>query len=63
MNIRMIFPIVHANTFLQYLLHSDLVIYLHNNIDEFPTYAEFNGYNEGEPTSHRDNKGKKTFWA
>ncbi len=37
--------------------------YLHENIADFPTYADFNAYNEGEPTSHRDNTDKKTFWA
>ncbi|MDT8394253.1 MAG: DUF6712 family protein [Bacteroidales bacterium] len=37
--------------------------YLHDNIEDFPTYAEFNAYNQGEPTDHRDNTDKKTFWA
>ena len=37
--------------------------YLHENIADFPTYAEFNSYNEGDPVDQRDNTDKKTFWA
>lgn len=37
--------------------------YLHSNIEDFPTYAAFNAYNDGEPVAHRDNTDKKTFWS
>ena len=38
--------------------------FLHANIEDFPTYAGFNGYNEGKSTSPfiRDNTDKKTVW-
>lgn len=36
--------------------------FLHANIDDYPTYAAFNAYNEGIPIDHRDNTDKKTFW-
>ena len=37
-----------------------LTDFLHNNIDDYPEYAEFYGYNDGEPIK-RDNTDKKTF--
>jgi hypothetical protein len=37
--------------------------FLHANIGDFPTYAAFNAYNQGDELGHRDNTNKKTFWA
>jgi hypothetical protein len=36
--------------------------FLHANIEDYPSYAAFNAYNEGNPAYHRDNTDKKTFW-
>jgi hypothetical protein len=48
-----------GKAYMQYLLD-----FLHTNILDFPTYAEFSGYNQGENLNplHRDNRNKKTAW-
>ena len=47
-----------GNAYIDYLKD-----FLHENIEQFPTYAAYNAYNEGEPVGHRDNTNKKTFWV
>ncbi|MDT8392927.1 MAG: DUF6712 family protein [Bacteroidales bacterium] len=57
------------HTYMQNALHNGnsyidyMKDYLHENIDEFPTYALFYGYNEGDPLTFRQNTDKKTFWT
>lgn len=50
----------NGRAYIQYLQD-----FLHDNIGDFPVYAEYSGYNEGESSNPfiRDNNNKTTFWA